>query len=104
MSVFRFLSTLCLLVAVIALIADLTPTLEGARGLALSSVEDHWKQVAPATFESMEKSVSGGRQSSLWAFFVGPVLQVPTFILFAVFSALTGYLGRRRARVKIYAN
>jgi len=104
MSVLRFLSTLCLLVAVIALIADLTPTLAGVRDVTLSSIELHWKQVAPATFESMETSVTGGRKSELWAYVIGPILQVPTFILFAILSALTGYVGRRRTRVKIYAN
>lgn len=90
--------------AVIALIADLTPTLAGARGVTLSSVEQHWKQVAPITFQSMEQSVSGGRQSDLWTFVIGPLLAAPTCVLFAVLAALSGYAGRRRTRVKIYAN
>jgi len=104
MSVLRFLSTICLLVAVIAFIADVTPALSGASGWSLSSVEEHWKQVAPATFKSMEQSLPAGRSGWEWTYIFGPVLATPTCILFAALSALTGYAGRRRTRVKIYAN
>lgn len=104
MSVLRFVSTICLLVAVIALVADLTPAWAGAREWSLSTVADHWKQVAPTTYKSMVQSASGGKGGWMWVYIIGPLLAVPTCILFAVLSALTGYAGRRRTRVKIYAN
>ncbi len=104
MSVLRFVSTICLLVAAIALIADLTPALAGAQDWSFSSIEEHWKQVAPATFQSMEQSLSAGRSGWEWTFIFGPILATPTSIFFAVLAVLTGYAGRRRTRVKIYAN
>ena len=104
MSVLRFLATLFLLIAVVALIADLTPLLSGERGLTLASIEQHWKQVAPATYESMEKSLSADGGGWLWAFAVGPILKMPTFLVFFILAGLAGYAGRRRSRVKIYAN
>ena len=104
MSVLRFLATLCVLIAVIALIADLTPVFAGTQSFALASFESHWKEVAPETFKALEASVSGGRDGPLWAFLVGPLLALPTVVLFALLALITGYLGRRRTRVKIYAN
>lgn len=104
MSVLRFLSTLCLLIAVIALVSDLTPMLAGAGSFSLASIETHWKDVAPATFESMVTSVSGGRQSGVWVYAINPLLSLPTAIVFSLLSAAAGYFGRRRTRVKIYAN
>ncbi|MCH9765750.1 MAG: hypothetical protein K0U34_07140 [Alphaproteobacteria bacterium] len=104
MSVLRFVATLCLLIALIALVADFTPTVAGARSFSLSSIEDHWKQVAPATFQSMEESVTGGRAGWVWTFIVGPLVAVPTAIMFAILAGLAGYIGRRRTRVKIYSN
>ena len=104
MSVLRFISTLFLLVAVIALIADLTPMLSGSEPLSFASVETRWREVAPVTFESMEQSITGGRDSALWTFLIGPLLAVPTWLMFAILSAIAGYVGRRRTRIKIYAN
>lgn len=104
MSVLRFIATLCTLIAVIALVADLTPVFAGKRDFALASVESHWKEVAPATFKALEQSVTDGRDGPVWAFLVGPLLAMPTVVLFALLAMLTGYLGRRRSRVKIYAN
>ena len=104
MSVLRFVSTICLLVAVIALIADVTPAMSGVGTWSLASIEEHWKQVAPATFKSMEDSLPAGRRGWEWTYFLGPLLATPTSIFFAVLSAVAGYAGRRRTRIKIYAN
>lgn len=104
MNVLRFVATLCLLVAVIALISDMTPAWSGSGKVTLSALEAHWKQVTPATFQSLEQSISGGRGGWLWSYIIAPLISVPTCILFAVLAALAGYAGRRRTRVKIYAN
>lgn len=104
MSVLRFFSTLCVLVAVIALVSDLTPTWAGQQSLALSSIETHWKQVAPATYESLAASDGEGAMAWVWAYGIRPLLRVPTCVAFALLALLTGYIGRRRTRVKIYAN
>lgn len=104
MSVLRFVATLCLLIAVIALVSDLTPTAAGQSGTSLTSVEAHWRQVSPATFKSSEAAFTGSSWAWVWTNLIGSVLAVPTFILFALLAVLLGYLGRRKSRVKVYAN
>lgn len=104
MSVLRFIATLSMLIAVIALIADLTPVFAGTKPFALASFESHWRDVAPTTFQALEQSIAGGRDGPVWAFVIGPVLAMPTVVLFALVAVIAGYFGRRRTRVKIYAN
>ena len=104
MSILRFVATLCLLVAAIALVSDLTPYLSGASSLSISSIEEHWKEVAPATFQSVESSFAGGHQGWLWTYVIGPLVATPTVLMFSALALLAGYAGRRQARVKVFAN
>jgi hypothetical protein len=104
MAVFRFLTYLFLLVAVVALVSDATPTSRDDQRFEATSLAEHLSSVAPMTLEGTKSTVSTATFPWVWTYVVGPVLAMPTFLLFGLAAALCGYLGRRRHRVNIYVN
>lgn len=104
MAVLRFLASLFLLVAVVALVADTTRSLNAAKPFAASTVQQHWAEVAPNSLASAKAGLNRAAGPRLWDSFLGPVLSVPTFVLFGLFSLVAGYLGRRRRRVDVFMN
>jgi hypothetical protein len=104
LAVFRFLAAVCLLVAVIALVTDLSGPLSGGAPFSATTVEAQWREMAPATLVSTKAAVEKSAAPWLWTMVIGPVLAVPTFLIFGVLAAWFGYAGRRRHRVNIYVN
>lgn len=104
MAVFRFLASLFLLIAVIAFVADATPTVGEAAGFSATSIAEQWAAVAPSSLESTRQSISHATFPWVWDNLVAPVLSVPTFLFFGLLALLCGYAGRRRHRVNIYIN
>ena len=104
MAVFRFLASLFLLIAVVALVADATPTGQGAHSFAATSLDKHWSDLAPISLEGAKAGISRATFPWVWHSLIAPVLSVPTFLMFGVLGVLCGYLGRRRHRVDIYIN
>ena len=104
MAVFRFLASLFLLIAVIALVADATPVSHGSGSFTATSFAKHWGDLAPSTLQSAKEGVSRATFPWVWDTIIVPVLAVPTFLLFGVLALLSGYAGRRRHRVDIYIN
>jgi hypothetical protein len=104
MSVLRFFATLFLLVAVVAFVADATPYLSGTGAWHWASVKSYWVDIAPATFEAFQSWLAQSAAIA-WA---GPVilrlLDVPAVILFILLALICGWYGRRRSRVKVFAN
>lgn len=103
MAVFRFLASLFLLVAVIALVADATPLLSGTGPVAITGLGEHWAEIAPTTYKAAEAAVTGW-SPQLWTSLCLPVLAVPTALLFGGLAIVSGYAGRRRHRVKVFVN
>ena len=62
MPVLRFLTSLFALVAVVALVADATPALYGAKPFAMTTVIGYWQQLAPA---SLASDAHGGHEATL---------------------------------------
>lgn len=100
MAAFRFLASLFLLAAIVALVSDLTPVDNEPAGLHVTALQDHWAAIAPATLESVRKSAG----TIGWDYFLGPLLAVPTFMFFGIFALICGYVGRRRHRVDVFIN
>lgn len=104
MAVFRFLCSLFLLIAVVALVADATPLGQGTNSFSATSLAKHWGDLAPSTLESAKAAVSRTTFPWVWDTIIAPVLTVPTFLFFGVLALLSGYAGRRRHSVDIYIN
>ncbi len=104
MAVFRFLASLFLLIAVVALVADATPGTHEGNKFVATSLAKHWVDLAPSTLESTKAGVARHTFPWVWDSVIAPILAVPTFVLFGLLALLTGYLGRRRHRVDIYIN
>lgn len=104
MAVFRFLAAVFLLVAVIALVTDISAPISAGRPFSATTVEAQWRELAPATLKSTKIAVEQAAAPWLWNFVIWPVLSVPTFLLFGLLSLWCGYAGRRRHKVNIYVN
>lgn len=104
MAVFRFLANLFLLIAVVALVADATPTGSEAHGFSASSLTNHWSELAPTSLEGAKAGISRVTYPWVWDSVIANVLAVPTFVMFGFLALMSGYIGRRRKRVDLYVN
>lgn len=104
MAVLRFVASLFLLVAVVALVADLTPWLQGGKGFSATSFAKHWGDLAPATLQNAKLAVSRSLGPWAWDWVIASVIRLPTSVLFGLIAIASGWLGRRRRRVDVYVN
>lgn len=104
MAVFRFLAAVFLLVAVIALVTDLTGPISAGQPFSATTLDGQWKEMAPATLRSTREAIVHAGGPWLWDGIIAPVLSVPTFLMFGLFALWCGYAGRRRHKVNIFVN
>jgi hypothetical protein len=104
MAALRFLAALFALVAIIAFVSDLTPTLAGSAPFVSTSMETHWSRISPSSLEAARESLTQSVWPGSWALLESVLLRFPTFAVFAILSAITGYAGRRRHRVNVFVN
>lgn len=104
MAVLRFFAGLFLLVAVIALVSDLTPWLGGNKPLAATSFAKHWADMAPATLKAAQAAVTRSLGAWVWDIFIATPIRLPTWLLFGLLASVCGWLGRRRRRVDVFVN
>ncbi len=122
MLVLRFIGALFLLLAVIALAADLSgpvPHASGARGAgardviiyhdarektAFTSLYQLWQMLAPVSLQAVRKSVETKVHPMLWNPIIRSVLEVPAFISLGLLAFGFLHLGRPRRRVEIFEN
>jgi hypothetical protein len=104
MPVLRFLASIFALVAVVALINDATPALNGTGPFHSTSVIGYWQQLAPASLEAARTTVTQGTVPWLWDPVILSVIGLPTPVLFGLLAIACGYLGRRRMETKLHIN
>jgi ABC-type glycerol-3-phosphate transport system permease component len=104
MAVMRFLASLFLLVAVIAMVDDATQSLITSKPFQASSMQQHWMEIAPNTLNGVKAGLNRAAGPQLWEAVLSPLLATPTFVLFGLLAALSGYAGRRRRRVEVFTN
>lgn len=104
MAAFRFLAAILLLVAVVALVTDLTGPLSGGQAFSATTVETQWREMAPATLQSTRTAVVNSTATWVWDSLIAPILSLPTFLLFGLLALWCGYAGRRRHKVNIFVN
>lgn len=103
MIVLRFFAFIFLLAAAIAFVADLTPLLNGTGPFAPASLAWHWHNLAPHSVQAAEAAVT--RVSGAWTWRVlAAVLNIPAFVFFGALGVFSGYLGRRRRQIVVFAN
>jgi hypothetical protein len=104
MAVLRFLASLFLLVAVVALVSDVSPWLSGAKPFSATSLAKHWGDLTPGTLQAAKTAVSRTAGSWLWDYVILSIIRIPTSVLFGALGLALGWFGRRRRRVDIYSN
>lgn len=105
MAVLRFVAALLLLVAVVALVSDLTRLQTGAtRGFEPTTIAKQWQDMAPASLQAAKAVVSRGTHPLVWTWGVARIINAPLFALFGALGVLAGWLGRRRRTIEIYVN
>jgi hypothetical protein len=104
MAAFRFLAAVFALVAVIALVSDITQATASGQAFAATSIAEHWAGLSPKTLQSAEASVSNMVGQGTWSALRAVPLGLPTFAVFGALAVLCGYIGRHRRRINIYVN
>ncbi|OYY00931.1 MAG: hypothetical protein B7Y80_03170 [Hyphomicrobium sp. 32-62-53] len=104
MAALRFLAGLFALIAIIALVADATPWLNGSGPFAGTSFETQWERISPNSLAAARERVSAGVSPAVWSAIEAVVIGFPTWAVFGALALITGTLGRRRRRVNIFVN
>jgi hypothetical protein len=104
MAALRFLAFLLIVVAIVALVSDLTPRAGVVRPVLFASVSQHWTDMAPSSLAAVQRLVRTGLHPLVWDFAFRPLLAVPTWVVFAGAGAAFAYAGRPRRRVQIFTN
>lgn len=100
----RFLAYVLLLVAVIALVADLTPALNGVSAFSPTPFAEHIGELAPQSLVAAETTISQTMHPWVWDYGVGALISLPTFLLFGLSGGWAAYAGRRRRLVDVFSN
>ena len=103
MIVLRFIGSLFLLGAVIALTADLSrPAAPNAP--AFTSLLKHWSEFAPQSLKAAQQTIETNAHPLLWDPVLHSLLSVPAWMTFSALALIFLYLGRPRRRVDIFIN
>ncbi len=104
MAVLRFLASILLLIAVIALVSDATPPLSGTGRFVPTTIAKQWHDLAPTSMQAARAAVGRSTSPLVWDTVVLGLINMPIFVLFGFLAAMAGYAGRRRSAVNIFVN
>lgn len=94
----RFLAAVCALLAVVALVTDLSRA-----GGSSTSLSEHLGQFAPSLLTATKAWISQQLGAGPWEA-VTMVLNLPSYAVFAILAAICGFAARPRRRVSVYVN
>ena len=105
MTVLRFIGSLFLLAAVIALTADFTRAEAGSTILPpFASLLKHWSDLAPQSLAAAQKAVQTTAHPLLWDPVIRSLLALPAWLSLGTLGLIIAWLGRPRHRVDIFVN
>ena len=104
MASLRFLASLFALIAIVALVADATPALNGTGPFTAHSVIGYWTELAPASLLATRTQYRAMTFPWVWNPVILSVLSAPMSILFGGLAVVCGYFGRRRTQLKVHVN
>ena len=104
MAVFRFLAAVFMLVAAVALAADVTPVVAGGQPFVMTPLAEHWQKLGPASLAALKAATESSSFAWAWDSIVANIIAQPTIVVFGVLGLLSGYFGRRKHRINIFVN
>ncbi len=104
MASLRFLASLFALIAIVALVADATPALNGTGQFTAHSVIGYWSELAPASLVATRANIIEMTFPWVWNPMLLSVLGAPMSALFGGLAIVCGYFGRRRVQMKVHVN
>lgn len=104
MFVLRLLGWLFLLIALIAIVSDVTTAQIGDQPFRSTTLLEHLQQLLPVLARNMQRAVETGVHRLAWDPLALAVLQRPTWLLAGFIGCGCIWLGRRRRRVNVFAN
>ncbi len=104
MFLFRWVGGWSLLVAMIALVNDITHAYQSGAKLAFASLGKDWTALSPATLNAVQAGVERNLHPALWDPVLLSALKTPAFAVFGVLGLLLYGFGLYRRRVNIFAN
>ncbi len=104
MAALRFIAGLLMLIAIIALITDVTKPLSGAGPFVPTTIARQWQTFAPSSMQAAKAAVTKATHPLVWDPLILRPISLPLFVLFGAMSVLAGYAGRRRHKVNIFTN
>lgn len=103
MVLLRVLAGALLLIAALALVSDVTRSLN-SHASVVTSVATHWRAISPQSLANAQGAVKGHLHPLVWDPLIWRLLLLPTWFLFGALGGLVALLGRRRRRVNIFIN
>lgn len=100
----RFAARPMLLLAVVALVYDGTRTIAGGSGIVLTSLIEHWSNLAPNSLATAQALFTRMGQQAIWDTGVLKVLRLPAWLIFGTVGVLLAYIGRKREHAKVFVN
>jgi hypothetical protein len=104
LAVLRFAARPLLLLAVVALVYDGTRTLAGGSGLVMTSLADHWNNLAPNSLAAFHAQIMRLGYPGVWDDGILKLLRLPAWLVAGVLGFLLAYIGRKREGVKVFVN
>ena len=103
MVVLRCIAWVLFLLAIIALVGDLTRAANGGSA-AMTTVFGYWKTVSPQSVAEAAAFVRRHLHTFFWDQVAMRVLLLPLWLMIAAIGLTCAVLGRKKRRVNIFAN
>ena len=103
MAVLRFFAWVLFLVAMIALVSDLTRAANGA-AFSITTGFAYWNTVAPQSLAAAAVTIQKSVHPLMWDPVIMRLLLLPIWVLIGAVGLLFAVLGRKKRRVNIFAN
>ena len=104
MVMLRIAARILLVVALLALVSDGTRTLATDGGLVVTSLLDHWTDLAPASLENVKRTLALKVHPALWDSILARLFALPAWLVLGAAAIILAYAARKRRRLNVYAN
>lgn len=104
MFILRMLGGWAILVAIIALVADVTVAFNAGTPIAFTSLGKRWSELSRDTLLLAQAGIERYVHPFVWDPVLISVLWLPTWVFFLGLAVLLYLAGRRRRKVEIFAN
>lgn len=100
----RLLGSWSMIVALVALVADVTRSFAVGTGITFTSLGKQWFELGRGSLNAFQAALERYIHPYAWDPVATFVLETPTWVIFATLGLLLYLAGRRRERVNIFAN